>query len=59
MLADVLKQRGIPFLQKGRLGAGMAMNVGPLLERFRLYVAYENYQEAAAVVEELFGEEGE
>ena len=54
ILEDVLKQNGIPFLKKGVLGAGLAIKVGPMLERSRFYVAYEHLAGAAAVAEDLF-----
>jgi hypothetical protein len=56
MLSDVLEQNEIPFLKKGRLGAGMAMNVGPLFERCRFYVPYSKLEEAARIVDSLFSE---
>lgn len=59
MLADVLKQHGIPCIAKGRLGAGLAMQVGSFLETQRVYVAYADLKEAAEIVEELFGSEQE
>ena len=55
MLAEVLEENTIPFLQKGKLGAGLAMKMGPLLEQFRFYVPYAHFDAAAAIVEELFG----
>lgn len=54
MLADVLEQRKIPFLQKRMLGAGVALETGPLRERVRFYVRYGQLAEAAEAVEELF-----
>ena len=57
MLADVLEQNQIPFLQKGTMGAGMAVKVGPLGERFRFYVACRDVEKAQEIVDELFGQE--
>ena len=54
MLADVLKQQGIPFIQKSVLGAGLAIITGPVHERVRYYVPYSRLQEAVGVVEGLF-----
>jgi hypothetical protein len=54
MLADVLKQRGIPFTQKSVLGAGLAAITGTVCERVRFYVFYSQLEEAGAIVEELF-----
>ena len=62
MLADVLKQHDIPFLEKNVLGAGLALKTGPLRERVRFYVLYGQLSEAAEIVEELFSspvEDGE
>ena len=54
MLADVLKQRNIPFVQKNVLGAGLATKTGPMLESVRFYVFYKQLSEAKAIVDELF-----
>ena len=54
ILEDVLKQDGIPYLRKAVMGAGMAVKVGPMLDRGRFYVMYEKLPDARAVVEELF-----
>lgn len=54
MLADVLEQNKIPFLTKNRLGAGMALKVGPYMERVLFYVSYNHIQQAKDLVNELF-----
>ena len=54
ILEDVLKQEGIPCLRKDVMGAGMAIKVGPMLDRGRFYVLYEKLPAARAAVEELF-----
>ena len=54
ILEDVLKQDGIPYLRKDVMGAGMAIKVGPMLDRGRFYVMYEKLAEARAIEEELF-----
>ena len=54
ILEDVLKQDGIPYLRKDVMGAGMAIKVGPMLDRGRFYVMYEKLTDAQAVVDELF-----
>jgi len=54
ILEDMLKQNGIPFLKKGVMGAGMAIKVGPMLERSRFYVTYDLLEKATAVANELF-----
>ncbi len=59
VLEDVLKQNGIPFFTKGRMGAGMALKVGPMFEDVRFYVARERLAEAMDLVEELFTEADE
>ena len=58
MLADVLKQNDIPFYKTGNMGAGLSINVGPMLERFQFYVPQSHLQEAQSVVDELFSEKG-
>lgn len=59
ILEDVLKQNGIPFLKKSVLGAGIAIRVGPVLDRSRFFVPYEQLEKAASVVEELFAPQQE
>jgi len=59
ILEDVLKENGIPFLKKDVMGAGMAIKVGPMLDRSRFYVAYPLLERARAVTEDLFAEPDE
>ena len=54
LLADVLKQNGIPFMRENVLGAGLALKTGPLRERVRFYVLYGQMTEASDIVEGLF-----
>ena len=54
ILEDVLKENGIPYLKKDVMGAGMAIKVGPMLERSRFYVSYPLLEKAEAVVGDLF-----
>ena len=54
MLADVLKQNKIPFLTQNRLGAGMALKVGPAMERVRFYVPCSHTEQAKRLVDALF-----
>ena len=56
VLADVLKQSGIPFYKKSTMGAGLSIKVGPLLERFQFYVPQSCLQKAQSLVDELFSE---
>ena len=53
ILEDLLKQGGIPFLKKDVMGAGLAIKVGPMLDRSRFYVPFERLEDARAVAEEL------
>ena len=57
MLEDVLRQNDIPFLTDGRMGAGLAAQVGALLESRRFYVRHDDLARANALVDELFGED--
>ena len=63
ILEDLLKQNSIPFLKKDVMGAGMAIKVGPMLERSRFYVPYELLESAETVLDDLLapadGEAGE
>ncbi len=54
ILEDMLKQNHIPYLKKDVMGAGMAIKVGPMLERSRFYVPFEHLSSATAVLEDLF-----
>lgn len=54
MLADVLEQNEIPFEIKRALGAGLAVTLGPLSERYAFFVPYRCYDRAQQIVEELF-----
>ena len=54
ILEDLLKQNNIPYLKKDVMGAGLAIKVGPMLDRSRFYVSYEQLSGATAVVDELF-----
>ena len=59
ILEDVLKQNHIPYLKKDVMGAGMAIKVGPMLERSRFYVPFEQLDSATAIMEDLFSAAGE
>ena len=59
IIEDMLKQNGIPYLKKDVMGAGLAIKVGPMLERSRFYVSFEQLERAMSIVEELFAESGE
>ena len=54
ILEDLLKQNGIHYLKKDVMGAGMAIKVGPMLERSRFYVPFEQLENAVSVVEDVF-----
>ena len=53
---DFLRQNDIPFLVKGRMGAGLAINVGPMFEKNRYYVPYAYLEKARDVIEAVFAE---
>ena len=54
ILEDVLRQNGIPFLKKSVLGAGLSIRVGPMLDRGRIYVAYDLLPRAQDLMDDLF-----
>ena len=54
ILEDVLKQNNIPFLKKEVMGAGLAIKVGPMLDRSRFYVMYDILDKARPIVDDLF-----
>ena len=53
ILEDLMKQNAIPYLKKNVMGAGLAIKVGPMLDRSRFYVPYDRLEDALAVAEEL------
>ncbi len=53
ILEDLMKQNNIPYLKKDVMGAGMAIKVGPMLERSRFYVPYDQLNNAMLIVEDL------
>ena len=57
ILEDLLRQNGIPYLKKDVMGAGMAIKVGPMLERSRFYVSYGQLDSAKTILEEAFSSE--
>ena len=54
LLADVLTQNNIPFMQKSTMGAGLVLRAGPMFESIRFYVFYKHLEEAKEIVEGLF-----
>lgn len=59
MLADVLQQHGVPFVQESSLGAGLASKLGSLSETIRFFVPASYLTPASGLVEELFAKETE
>ena len=57
ILEDLLRQNHIRYLKKGVMGAGMAVKVGPMLERTRFYVPFEQLGSAMDIMEDLFSSE--
>lgn len=54
LLADVLTKNGILFLKKPVLGAGIALNLGQGMERYRFYVPYSRREDAQTILDTLF-----
>ena len=54
VLEDALKQNGIPVVFRKRLGIGLALKVGPMMEWVKVYVPYARLEESRAIVETLF-----
>lgn len=50
MLSDLLSHSGIPFVTQDRMGAGMALKVGPLLECTCFYVSRSHYSSASELL---------
>ena len=57
VLSDALDDNGIPYFTKGLYGAGMAMKIGPMFEKMRFYVLFQDYERALEIVSELFSGE--
>ncbi len=57
MLSDVLGQYHIPFLTRAALGAGMALEVGAMMERVSFFVPGDRLEEAQELVKALFSGE--
>jgi len=53
ILEGLLRRNRIPFLKKDVMGAGLAMKVGPMLERTRFYVPFSRFSGAASLVSDL------
>ena len=54
MLREVLRDQGIPCVHQPVYGAGLIMNVGAAMERYRLFVPYEFLDEAQEMAKQLF-----
>ncbi len=59
MLKDVLQDNSIPFVTKNKLGAAMALKVGPMMERVSFFVPNEHLEKATEIVATLFSENSE
>ena len=57
MLADVLRQEGLPFLQENPLGAWVTVKSGYMMARYRFYVRFEDLSRAQEIVKELVASE--
>ena len=53
ILSDLLEQAQIPFTTKARMGAGLALEAGPLLESTRFYVPRTYYEQAAGLAKNI------
>lgn len=53
LLAEMLKEARIPFLQKGVLGAGFLMRAAPQLERYAFYVPQDKQHQAWRCLDDL------
>lgn len=57
MLADVLRQHGVPYFKESSLGAGLAIKTGSLSESIRFFVPASQFPAAKELVQELFEKE--
>ena len=54
-----LDQNGIPCFRQSVLGAGMVIKAGPMFEKIRIYVPYEQFDKAKELMNEVFSEDNE
>ena len=59
MLEETLRNNEIPVIFKKKLGIGLALKVGPMMERVRIYVPYARLRDAEELLDQLFSEAGE
>lgn len=59
VVEDLLKEGGIPYLMKGRMGAGLAISVGPMFEKNRYYVNFPDLERARELMDSVFAEKEE
>lgn len=57
MLAEALKNNGIPVILRKKMGMGMALSVGPMAERCKIYVPFVRLEDSVAICEDLFPSE--
>lgn len=57
VLADVLRQEGVPFLTRNALGAALATQVGAGLDRVRFLVRPHMLEKAKAIADDLLSPE--
>lgn len=54
LLKNVLQSSAIPYLTKSKLGIGMSMMAGTIMEQISFYVPYENLEAASDITAALF-----
>ena len=54
ILEDVLRQNGIPCLKKSVSGAAIAVYTGRFLESFRVFVNYDQWEQACEIARDFF-----
>ncbi len=57
MLKELYADNGIACTDRSVLGAGITVNLGVNLDRVRLYVPYNRYDEAIQLLDAFFGGE--
>ena len=50
MIRETLESHHIPYFDEPVMGAGLALKVGPMLEKYRFYVPYSSYDEAKKLI---------
>ncbi len=49
-IEPILNENNIPYIKRGRLGAGLVTRLGPMLETYTFFVPYGAYEKAKDLI---------